>query len=594
MDREERPDIDQIYMDAVQLMTSRGGWPLNVITMPDQRPIYGGTYFPKEQWRTSLLKVAAFFRNDPDQCAKYARELTEGVNKISKVVLASDNADRSFPDHSELLQRWSKQWDREEGGLLRAPKFPLPDSYRYLMAAAFTLKDADALDYVKMTLSKMAFGGIYDQVGAGFTRYSTDMTWKVPHFEKMLYDNAQMVSLYSDAFKLTGNKLYQDIITETLEFIAREMTSATGGFYSALDADSEGVEGKFYCWTIDEVKEITGDDFKLASEYFNFNEVGYWEHDFYILLRKNSDEEIAVRLSLNLSELSTRVLTIKEKLFQRRSGRIRPGLDNKILCSWNALMISGYLDAYAAMQKEEYLNAAMKAASFIEKVFLKNNAHLLHSAKEVHGEVIATVDGFLEDYAFVIDAFISLYSVTMDASYLELATRLLQTVMDEFHDKDSGLFWFTSSRAEKLIARKHEVQDNVIPSSNAVVSHNLLRLSRINRDMSMETLCRKMLVQMKDEVVRATPWHSRWSRVFLELEMGTEVAICGDDAAMRLRELLRMYLPTSVIAAAVAPSEIALLKHRFVAGKTGIYVCRNQSCQKPVFSSAEAILLLQD
>ncbi|MBK9317968.1 MAG: thioredoxin domain-containing protein [Bacteroidetes bacterium] len=246
------------------------------------------------------------------------------------------------------------------------------------------------------------------------------------------------------------------------------------------------------------------------------------------------------------------------------------------------------------MQKEEYLNAAINAASFIEKVFLKNDAHLLHSAKEVNGEVMATVDGFLEDYAFVIDAFISLYSVTMETSYLDMASRLTQTVMEEFHDKDSGLFWFTSSRAEKLIARKHEVQDNVIPSSNAVMSHNLLRLSRINGDMSMETLCRKMLVQMKDEVVRATPWHSRWARVFLELEMGTEVAICGDDAAIKLREILRNYLPTSVIAAGVSSSSIALLEHRFVAGKTGIYVCRNQSCQQPVFSSAEAILLLQD
>jgi uncharacterized protein YyaL (SSP411 family) len=594
VDREERPDIDQIYMDAVQLMTSRGGWPLNVITLPDQRPIYGGTYFPKEQWRTSLLKVAAFFRNDPDKCTEYANELTEGVNKISKVVLVPDNADRSFPDHAELLQRWAKQWDREEGGMLRAPKFPLPDSYRYLMAAAFMRKDADAIDYVKMTLSKMAFGGIYDQVGGGFTRYSTDMTWKVPHFEKMLYDNAQMVSLYSDAFKLTGNKLYQDIITETLEFIALEMTSVTGGFYSALDADSEGVEGKFYCWTIDEVEEVTGDDFKLACDYFNFNEQGYWEHDVYIPLRKNSDEEIAGRFGLSLSELNIRIFTIKEKLFQRRSGRVRPGLDNKMLCSWNALMISGYLDGYAALQKEEYLNAAINAASFIEKVFLKNDAHLLHSAKEVNGEVMATVDGFLEDYAFVIDAFISLYSVTMETSYLELASRLTQTTMEEFHDKDSGLFWFTSSRAEKLIARKHEVQDNVIPSSNAVMSHNLLRLSRINGDMSMETLCRKMLVQMKDEVVRATPWHSRWARVFLELEQGTEVAICGEDAAIKLREILRNYLPTSVIAAGVSSSSIALLEHRFVAGKTGIYVCRNQSCQQPVFSSAEAILLLQD
>ena len=272
IDREERPDIDQVYMDAVQMMTGRGGWPLNVIALPDQRPIYGGTYFPKEQWRQVLLQLAAFFRNDTAKCDEYAGELMDGMKKMSSVQFSNEDGDRSFPDHNELVNRWSKQWDHEEGGPLRAPKFPLPDGYRFLLATTFAEKNESTSSHVHLTLTKMACGGIYDQLGGGFARYSTDIVWKVPHFEKMLYDNALLVSLYADGFKESKNLLYKDVLVQTLAFVERELMSVQGAFYSALDADTEGVEGKFYCWTIDEVNSLLQEDAPLAIDYFSLNE----------------------------------------------------------------------------------------------------------------------------------------------------------------------------------------------------------------------------------------------------------------------------------------------------------------------------------
>ncbi|MBL7925154.1 MAG: thioredoxin domain-containing protein, partial [Bacteroidia bacterium] len=362
VDREERPDIDQVYMDAVQLMTGRGGWPLNIIALPDQRPLYGGTYFPKEQWRQVLLQLAAFFRNDPGKCHEYAEELTSGVQKLGRLIPVNDDGNRGMPAHPVMIQEWAKQWDREEGGPLRAPKFPMPDGYRYLLAAATQLKLDEAEEQVHLTLHKMAHGGIYDQLGGGFSRYSTDLLWKVPHFEKMLYDNALLVSLYADAFKRRPLPLYREVVAGTLDFVSREMTSPGGGFYSALDADTEGVEGKFYCWNIDELRALLGEEAELAQDYFSINEKGYWEHDRYILLRNDNEEELALRHRTGIEEFRQRIHVIKQKMFASREERVRPGLDDKILCSWNAMMMTAFLDAWAALGDPSLLDAAQKSA----------------------------------------------------------------------------------------------------------------------------------------------------------------------------------------------------------------------------------------
>lgn len=588
IDREERPDIDQVYMDAVQMMTGRGGWPLNVIALPDQRPIYGGTYFPKEQWRQVLLQLAAFFRNDPAKCDEYAGELMDGMKKMSSIQFSSDDADRTFPNHTELVARWSTQWDNEEGGPLRAPKFALPDGYRYLLATTFNEKNESTRKHVQLTLTKMACGGIYDQLGGGFARYSTDIHWKVPHFEKMLYDNALLVSLYADGFKESKNRLYRDVIVQTLSFVERELMSAQGAFYSALDADTEGVEGKFYCWTLDEVNALLKDDAPFAIDYFSLNEKGYWEHDLYIPLRPESVDKIKVKYNLSQEQLELKVEFIREKMFSARAQRVTPGLDDKILCSWNAMMLTGYLDAYAALGDPHYLEVAKKCAAFIEKNFLKDQ-HLFHAAKIKGDEVLVTIPGFLEDYAFVMEAFLSLFSCTMEIRYLSFVDDLTKTVLKEFSSDTSPIFWFTSAESESLIARKQEVQDNVIPSSNAVMSHNLLRLSRINGDSSLENRCRNMLQVMKPDVEKGTAWYSRWARVFLELERGTELAIAGPKSKVELQSVLNEYLPLTIIGGTEVVSAISIFNNRFDKEATQFYVCREKSCHPPVTEKNKAM-----
>lgn len=591
VDREERPDIDQLYMDAVQLMTGRGGWPLNMITLPDQRPIYGGTYFPKEQWRNVLLQLAAFWRNDPQKCFEYAEELTEGVKRMGRVALVPDDHDRSFPSHSDILDRWSKQWDREEGGSLRAPKFPMPDSLRYLLAAAEVTGRTDAKEHVFLTLDKMAMGGIYDQIGGGFARYSVDMIWKVPHFEKMLYDNAQLISLYCDAWKLSGKKLYQEVVEETMDFILREMTSPSGGFYSALDADSEGVEGKFYCWNPDDLKFLSQDDFHFAVRYFNINENGYWEHDRYIPLRIKSDEEMAEALNIPVTQLRDKVQQLKKQLLEIRDQRIRPGLDHKILCSWNALMLSACLDAYSTFGNEEWKQLAIRNLTFIRNHFLQNDL-LKHSAVEKEGKVLVSIDGFLEDYAFFVDALIRFHAVAPALETLSLAKKLSATVIRLFDDPETGFFWFSAAGQDQLIARKQDVQDNVMPSSNAVMSHNLLRLSRLTGDMTNEEKVLKCLRTLREDIVKSTPWYSRWAMVFLMLQQATEIEVAGDNAAIVMKEMLEAYLPFAVFEQCLSAERDS--KSRYQPDKTLIYVCRDKACFPPVNTVAEGVRLASD
>lgn len=591
VDREERPDIDQLYMDAVQLMTGRGGWPLNVIALPDQRPIYGGTYFPKEQWRNVLLQLAAFWKNDPEKCEEYASELTEGVQRMGRVALIDDHHDRSFPDHAEMLDGWSKQWDRTEGGSLRAPKFPMPDSLRYLLAAAVVTKNDDAVGQVKLTLDKMAMGGICDQIGGGFARYSVDMIWKVPHFEKMLYDNAQLISLYCDAWKLTGSELYREVVEQSMKFIQREMMSTSGGFYSALDADSEGVEGKFYCWNPDQLKDFSDEDRQFIIRYYNINENGYWEHDLYIPLRKMTDDEIALAWGWNSEALRLKKEEVQSKMLKLREQRVRPGLDYKILCSWNALMLSACLDAYFAFGVQEYKEMAERNYNFICSYMLKND-QLLHSAVEKEGQVHASIDGFLDDYAFLIEALLKFHAIDDSHKYLALANRLTNAVLAKFDDPETGFFWFGQDGPGQLISRKQEVQDNVIPSSNAVMSHNLLRLSRLTGDMTNENRVLKCLRTLREDIQRSTPWYSRWAMVYLEAQQGTEIEVYGEHSGGVMKSLLKAYLPLAVFTQ--CNNAVDDRKSRFKKEEDLIYVCRDKSCFAPTTSADEAISQAKD
>ena len=346
VDREERPDIDQVYMNAVQLLTGSGGWPLNCIALPDGRPIYGGTYFPKIQWINMLTQVSDFVKQNPDKAEQQAKSLTQGVQSSEMIYLNTEEAKFTTDDLNSIFTTWKSNIDFKNGGYNRAPKFPLPAGYQFLLHYNYITEDADALKAVTTTLNKMADGGIYDQIGGGFSRYSTDAYWKVPHFEKMLYDNAQLVSLYSSAYQKTKDPKYKIIVTETLDFIQRELTSKEGGFYSSLDADSEGEEGKFYVWTKSELQKALGNKADLIIDYYNVTEKGNWENSQNILFKSATDKKIADKYNITERELTKRVLEAKKILLKERKKRIRPGLDDKILTSWNALMLKAYIDAY--------------------------------------------------------------------------------------------------------------------------------------------------------------------------------------------------------------------------------------------------------
>ncbi|HSP12086.1 MAG TPA: thioredoxin domain-containing protein, partial [Salegentibacter sp.] len=360
VDREERPDIDQVYMNAVQVMTGTGGWPMNVVALPDGRPVWGGTYFRKEQWINALTQLSHLYKQKPEQLLEYAGRLEEGLQKLQLIDVPAEEKPFSRDFYAEIMKKWKSDFDFQNGGYKGAPKFMMPNNYEFLSRYAFQQKDTELEQFTLHTLTKMAWGGIYDPVGGGFSRYSVDERWHVPHFEKMLYDNAQLVSLYSKAYKHTKNLLFKEVIEKTLEFIKEELSSPEHAFYSALDADSlnedgKSEEGAYYSWTKHELEEMLQEDFKVFSAYFNINKTGFWEKNRYVLIRAKTSEEIASEFSISEEQLEEKDPSWMAKLKKHRNSRSKPGLDDKSLTSWNALMLTGYLDAYTALGNEDYL-----------------------------------------------------------------------------------------------------------------------------------------------------------------------------------------------------------------------------------------------
>lgn len=590
IDREERPDIDQVYMLAVQLMTGRGGWPLNCFALPDGRPVYGGTYYPKENWKHILITLAELYKNDPDKVYEYAEKLTEGIKQSELVKQNTSAPEFSIDILNTAFNNWSQFFDVVEGGPNRAPKFPMPNNYLFLLRYYHLTKNEKALAHLQLTLKKMAYGGIYDQLGGGFARYSTDMLWKAPHFEKMLYDNAQLVSLYSEAYQLTKEHLYKEIVFETLEFVERELMSPEGAFYSALDADTEGEEGKYYVWKKEELKEILKDKFALFADYYNVNPHGLWEHDNYILLRRKSDKEIAEKFKLSEDELKSEIKKFKKLLLEIREKRIKPGLDDKSLTSWNALMLKGYIDAYNVFNEKKFLDAAIKNADFIISKQLREGGGLNHNYKAGR----STINGYLEDYCFTIEAFISLYQATLNEAYLSHAKNLADYAIDHFYDKQSGIFFFPSNLDKALIARKHEISDNVIPASNSSMAKNLFLLSHYFDNREYLDMSKRMLNNVKNEVETYVAGYSNWAILMLNfVSPFYEVAIVGKGVDEKRKELNETYLPNKIFAGTKSKSALPLLKDKQVQDKTMIYVCENKTCAKPVSDAKEALLQMK-
>ncbi len=591
IDREERPDVDQVYMTACQLINQRGGWPLNALALPDGRPFYAGTYFSTEQWQKLLDYFIENYQNKRSKLEQTAAELTAGIASNGTVALNLEQNSYTRTTLDGLFTSWSAQIDFNKGGYNRAPKFPLPGSWDFVMQYYHYSQNPKALLALQSSLDNMALGGIYDHLGGGFARYSTDKQWKVPHFEKMLYDNAQLVSLYAQAHQLTQNPLYKKTVEQTLDWIGQTMTSSEGAFYTSLDADSEGEEGKFYTWSKAQIEVILEQDTDLFMDFFNCTPQGNWETQQNILLRKNNVNQIAAKYALDSLALRTKIDLLRSKMLTVRNKRIHPGLDDKVLCAWNALMLRGYINAYRAFGRPEYLQIALKNAAFIQQHFIQDNLVILRNYKAGN----ASINGLLDDYAFVIAAFIDLYQLSFDEQWLEQSKQLTDHCLKHFWDSNTQMFHYTPDYNAALIARKMELTDNVIPSSNSEMALNLYRLSLYYDHKDYLAKAQQMLSNVADNVVQNPTYFYNWGKLMLHfVREPYEIAILGKDFKGIRQQLDQHYLPHVLLLGGAKEGKLALLQNKLVKGRTTIYVCQQKSCQRPVESAEEALKQLKN
>lgn len=585
VDREERPDVDQVYMTAVQLITQKGGWPLNCFTLPDGRPVYGGTYFPKEQWMHILRSLEHTFVNDLEKVEEYAKNLHEGIQQSELIDQPSPEVQFNEEKLHELVARWSKSFDWVEGGPTRAPKFPLPNNYEFLLQYGKMYQHEKTLKQVELTLDKMALGGIYDQVGGGFTRYSVDMLWKVPHFEKMLYDNGQLLSLYSNAFKQFKKPLYKRIVKQTVDWLQREMLHTEGCYYAALDADSEGEEGKFYCWNEKEFDAILEKDATWVKDFYNLNQRGYWEDEKYIPLRTTSDLEFCSKYKWTMEEFEVNIARINGKLLDERSHRIRPGLDHKCLTSWNALLLTGFCDAFQAFEEVEFKQCALKIGKWICQFQLSENGKLLRN--RTNGN--SNIDAFLEDYAAVIQGFIRLYEITFDDFWMEKAKIILDYTIENFQNEESKMFYFTEKSSE-LIARKMDLNDNVIPASNSIMANNLWKMGSLFYNSEWKNDSKQMLTNIYEGMETYGSGYSNWAILAQGvIEPFYEIVITGPDVIKMKTEMQKVGLNNVIFA---GESNFLPISADKKSDQNLIYTCFEGTCISPVKTIEEAIHLV--
>ncbi|GGG54239.1 thioredoxin [Croceivirga lutea] len=591
IDREERPDVDQIYMDALQMMTGSGGWPLNVVTTPDGRPFWGATYLPKDNWLKSLEGIVDLYTSNPERVEEYATNLEKGIKDINLYELQENQSSFSLDSLDVTVATWSQQFDTFLGGYKRAPKFMMPNNLDFLLHYAVSENKKDIQEYVDTTLTRMAYGGIYDHIGGGFSRYSVDTKWHVPHFEKMLYDNGQLVSLYAKAYAQTKNPLYKKIVDETIAFVKEELLDENGGFYSSLDADStndmgELEEGAYYVWKENELDAILGSEAEPFKAYFNINSYGLWENENYVLIRDKAEEEVAKEFNTTVKQLNASISSSLKKLKAIRNERPKPRLDDKILTSWNALMLKGLTDAYKYTGNEDYLTLALTNANFLKSVMLRNNGGLYRNHK--NGK--STINAFLEDYATLIEAYIGLYEVTFDENWLLTAKELTAYTFKHFLDPKTLLFFYTSDEDEGLIRRSFEINDNVISSSNSIMANNLLKLHKIFPNEGYAEYVDNMLFNVQANFSKSGQGYANWLHLILFKEKNFyEIAIVGDEYKTLGKEINASYTPNSILLGSPKEGNFDLLQNRYNPDNTLIYVCIEGACKLPVQTTEDAL-----
>ncbi len=592
VDREERPDLDGIYMNAVQMMTGHGGWPMTVFLTPDGRPFYGGTYFPPVDrhgmpgFPRLLIALAEAWNNNRAEIEKNAGGLLQELGRIDRFKGAGESElNRELLDQS--MKRLLQSLDREHGGFGTKPKFPPSMTLSFLLRRYLATGDGEILAAVELTLEKMAHGGIYDQLGGGFHRYSVDERWLVPHFEKMLYDNALLSRIYLDAWLLTGKPLYRRIVEETLDYVVREMTDASGGFYSTQDADSEGVEGKFFVWTREEVISLLGEeDGELFCAFYDISEDGNFEEKN-ILNIGQPLEALAAQLGMADDLLGQILARGRQRLLTVREERIHPGRDEKMLTSWNGLMLRSFAEAARGLEREDYLAVAIRNAEFL-LANLCRDGRLLRT----HKAGASKLNGYLEDYTDLIDGLLALYQATFDERWFIEARRLAETMIDLFHDEEDGGFFFTSRDHEALITRSREYYDNATPSGNSVASEVLLKLALYTGEDRYREMAARILSLVAGVAPRMPSGFGHLlGALDLFLSSPHEIAIVGEPGAPATNALLRTvfnrYLPGKVVAFARpgggGESAIHLLSGRDQVGDSPTaWVCRNFYCEAPV------------
>lgn len=604
IDREERPDLDHIYMDAVQAMTGSGGWPLNVFLTPDKRPFYGGTYFPpvkafnRPSWKEVLLALSQAFREKRTDIEDQAGNLTEHLSQSNQfgtqaVVDLGLSREELFNGQQcqTMLQNILSQADTTWGGFGRAPKFPGTFIIQYLLRYHYCFETPDALQQALLSLDKMIQGGIYDQLGGGFARYSTDEQWLVPHFEKMLYDNALLTDACCEAWQLTGNKVYAQTITDTLAFVERELTAPEGGFYSALDADSEGVEGRFYTWSKAEVDALLGDKAPLFCDFYDITEHGNWEEQNILWIRRPLPE-FAEAAGVEEHALQALLNKCRQQLLEARATRIRPGLDDKVLLGWNALMIHACCKAYTALGNGHFLEMATRAANFCwDHMQQPGRPGFYHTYKSG----VAKYPAFLDDYAFLIRALIALQEATGNLEWLERARQLMEFVTGNFSDEAGCYFYYTIMGQRDVIVRKKEIYDGAVPSGNAVMAANLWYLSIVYDNRSWAARAVDMTARLAQTAVRYPTSFGIWAGLILQLVKGTaEIAVVGPAWQERMHEAHQYYIPFKVLLGAEHDQPgLPLLEQRERPGETQVYLCENYHCIKPVNYIKEIINLIK-
>jgi uncharacterized protein len=610
VDREERPDIDGIYMSVCQMMTGGGGWPLTIIMTPDKKPFFSGTYFPKRKKfnRIGMMelipRIKEVWLNKREDINKSAEEITNALKRSSnqdqKTEITKEIFDRAF-------ESYKQRYDSTFGGFGNAPKFPSPHNLMFLLRYYYRTNNESALEMVTQTLTRMRLGGIYDHIGFGFARYSTDREWLVPHFEKMLYDQAMICMAYTESYQITKNEFFKQTTQEILEYVSRDMTHPEGGFYSAEDADSEGEEGKFYLWTTEEIKEILKDDAELFFQLFNVaDDDNYLDESkgmmtgTNILHLKDTVENLQKSDSYSKIDLKDFIGRTCKLLFDEREKRIHPHKDDKILTDWNGLMISAFAKAAGVFDNEASKQAAKNSMKFVLTKLRKEDGKLIHRFRD--GE--AGLPAHIDDYAFIIQALLDLLELTFDPDYLETAIELTNTLTDHFLDKQNGGFFFTAEDGEELITRQKDIYDGTYPSGNSVMLSNLLRLGRLTSDNSYESAAEKMIDFFSGQVNNYPSIFSQFlTGMDFLLNKTFEIIIAGAEESKEVKEAIKkirsIFLPNKIflynsdddILSELIPY---LSVNKSLNNKMTIYVCENYVCNLPVSSINEALKLIKN